>query len=233
MQKGDVNIKKYEVLLKDNIVVSGGHFMINSDGQPELNKGTIDSFKTAVRLYKIAKKKGLKTRLGLLINDIGTTCSKVAHVCKITDVFSRTNFSLPKEYQENLKNNGIKISEIELFWEKHARNRGKKIFNKFKRNHKLIKEIDNNYYLLDKNGYGLILLTRKSAQDPSGTPGCPLIMAGFNMEQEKRGYKHSLNVYYIGSDNLKNIPNYIVINKGSRVSELFGTKIKSKNIFID
>lgn len=226
------DINKYQKMLKDNVVITGGHFMINAGGKPELNKGTIDSFEIAAKLYKVAKEKKFKSRLGLLVNDIGTTCFKAVNACKTINVFSRNKFVLPKEYKTILKNNDIKISELELYWEKHARNRGKKTFTKFRHKSKIITEIGNNYYLLDKNGYGLILLTRKSTQDPSGTPACPLIMAGFNLEQEKRGHKNSINFYYRGDNNLINIPNYIVINKGTRLAKIFGSKISSENIYL-
>ena len=76
------------------------------------------------------------------------------------------------------------------------------------------------------------VLTRKRNEDKYGVPACPLIMAGLNIEQNKR-YPSSINFYYIGDDNIENVPNFFVIEKGLRVSELFGADIIVKNFYLN
>ena len=111
------------------------------------------------------------------------------------------------------------------------RNRGKKEFLKIKKNNKEIKDINGNKWLIDKQGWEKVLLTRKRENDKYGSPACPLIMAGYASEQKRRGFKSSLNIYYIGEDNRQNIPNYYIIEKGKKVAEILGTKIDVKNVY--
>jgi len=75
------------------------------------------------------------------------------------------------------------------------------------------------------------MLTRRALKDPYGTPACPLIMAAYAFEQEKKGYNSSLNFYYVDSDNFENIPNHFMIEKGYEVAKMFGTKIKVMNVY--
>ncbi|EKD57002.1 MAG: hypothetical protein ACD_58C00029G0002 [uncultured bacterium] len=218
--------------LRNNSMICGGHFMISQDGSPELNEGTIESFREAVKLFSITKNKYWNIGLGLLINDIGTVCSS-NNTCNIKNIFVKNKFTLPKVYLEILKDNQILPSKIIIFWEKHIRNRGKKEF--YKRKNSLSKKLEtmnDNIYLKDNKGYGLILLTRVNSDDKYGVPACPLIMAGLAFEQEKLGFDNSLNIYYVGDDNSKNIPNYLVIEKGKRVARIFNSKITINNVFL-
>ena len=84
----------------------------------------------------------------------------------------------------------------------------------------------------DPEGYGRIILTRTSGEDKYGTPACPLIMSGLSIEQSKL-YNSSVNFYYIGEDNISNIPNYFAIEKGKRICELIGCNLKIENLYFD
>ena len=194
-----------------------------------LNDGTINSFRKAAELYKMGKEKNYKIGLGILVNNIGDACGSY---CKAKP-FSKTDFSLPKEYTDILNGLGIGIKEVKIYWEKHIRNRGKKKFLRQAKKGDNIILAEGNYWLKDVDGYEKILLSRKKEQDKYGSPACPLIMAGLALEQERDGFGNSLNIYYIGNDNIRNIPNYFVIEKGKKVAERFGAKINVKNIYMN
>ena len=221
--------------LSNNCLITGGHYRIfykNKSFQENLNEGTINSFKLAVSLYKIAQSRELAIDIGILINDMGASCDDSE--CDIKNlVFERESYRLPNQYLEILEKEGISREMIKIFWEKHARNRGKKEFLKrLKRNSSDIFKEAGGFFISDTQGFGKIILTRKRESDKYGVPACPLIMAGLNLEQNKI-HKSSINFYYIGNDNLMNIPNYFVIEKGKRVSEIFRASISVNNIYFN
>jgi hypothetical protein len=221
--------------LSNNCLITGGHYRIfykNKSLIENLNEGTINSFKLAVSLYKIAKYRKLVIDIGILINDMGASCDD--NECDIKNLgFERESYRLPSQYLEILEQESIFREEIKIFWEKHIRNRGKKEFlKKLKKNNSNIFSEAEGFFISDSCGFGKIILTRKRGNDKYGVPACPLIMAGLNLEQNKT-YKSSINFYYIGNDNQINIPNYFVIEKGKRVSEIFGATISVNNIYFN
>ena len=146
---------------------------------------------------------------------------------------------MPAEYLEIIKRNGITGLPLQVFWEKHSRNKGKKELLKILRQKNndslktLIFKIENTgYFIEDKDNYGRIILTRLKGHDKYGTPACPLIMAGFNILQSA-GYEKSINFYYIGEDNIDNIPNHHAIEKGKITARLFGSRIQVENIYFN
>ncbi len=228
-------LKKAENLLKNKTIVTGGHFRIffNENRLIEnLNAGTIVSFRLAVELFLITREKDLDVSLGLLVNDMGSSCDEDG--CILGGLkFSREDYELPAEYLEILKSSGLEPEVVNIFWEKHVRNRGKKELLKLikKNSPDLIRETGG-IYIRDSDGYEKIILTRTLGKDKYGTPACPLIMGGLNIMNSKE-YENSINFYYTGNDNLDNIPNPHVIEKGRRVAELFGAKIDVNNIYFN
>jgi hypothetical protein len=222
---------RLEEEIQDNTIITGGHFMIKEDGEPELNKGTIDSFRLAAEVYKSTKENYQKVELGILINDIGATCSSDS--CSINKInFSREDYRLPEEYLKILSELGIEETEVNIYWEKTMRNRGHKIMRReIKKGNKKIQIIKKDHYLYDMVGYGEIVLSRGNGKDPYGTAACPLIMAAYAMKQQDKKFTKSVNIYYIDYDNIKNIPNQFSIDRGKRVADLFGAKIEVKNIY--
>ncbi|MBM3705786.1 MAG: hypothetical protein FJW66_04595 [Actinobacteria bacterium] len=263
--------------LTDNSIITGGHFRLFFDSlespaglRDSINPGTLKSFELAVKLFIFATQKNIKAELGVLINDMGSSCEEEGCLLKAS-IFSRENFSLPQQYLDIMNSYGLNKYRINMFWEKHARNAGKKHFLKVLKNiyrqkdlGKLqrksmerhvkeaavqekarktgektttktdisIKKEANGFFLIDPGYYEKIILTRTAAKDKYGTPACPLIMAGLSIIQG-RLYRSSINFYYTGADNISNIPNYFVIEKGKRVAELFGIKINVENIYFD
>jgi hypothetical protein len=225
-------IPNLEEIVGNGMLITGGHFMINKDSSPELNKGTVDSFRIAAELYKNAKEKGRDVGFGILINDIGATCDSQNGCNANKRNFSRENYSLPQEYLKILSDLKIGKEEVSIYWEKHMRNRGHKLLRKeVRKGNEDIEVLNGDHWLADEKGYGRILLSRAREHDQYGNAACPLIMAAFAMEQERKGFKNSLNIYYTGSDNLTNVPNHHVIEKGQRVAEIFGTSIDLKNVY--
>jgi hypothetical protein len=218
--------------LTNNLLITGGHFLVNGDILSQVNEGTIASFETAASVYTYAKKGGYKVGLGVLLNDIGMVCGGSDH-CHIVKPKKneRDSFVLPDSYKQILRNLDIPETEVHIFWEKHIRNRGKKLFNKIKKIRSDVKNIDGDYYLEDTEGYGNILLLRKMKNDKYGTPACPLIMAAYAFEQERAQYRHSMNLYYIDEENVSNIPSHVVIEKGKRVAEILGSQSLIQNIY--
>jgi len=230
--------------LQDNIIITGGHFRIFFEKDIKtvsLNIGTVLSFEYAVKLYLHAVSKNIKADLGVLINDMGSSCDENGCHLK-TSGFIRMDYPLPEEYIEVLSQNGIKDYPVKIYWEKHIRNRGKKELLKLLKKDSspninsgtksipcIIKE-KNALFIDDPQGYGKIILTRTQGKDKYGTPACPLIMSGFNIEQSK-SFDSSINFYYIGEDNINNIPNYFAIEKGKRICELIGYKLKIENLY--
>lgn len=217
-----------ENLLEDHILITGGHFMIGSDGLPQLNQGTINSFRKAVELFVLAKRQRVMAQLGLFINDIGLTCEASGHCSLKRTVFSKEQFVLPDAYQEILDKADLSSSDLQLFWEKTVRNQGAELFKKWKHTRNTLFEKDETgYWLHDKELFGRILLRRQS-----GLPTCPLIMAALTHEQCRLGFSSSLNIYYIDVDNKDNIPNHFVIEKGKRVAELLGARLNVNNVYV-
>jgi len=239
----------------NNLIITGGHFRIffNKSGfREEINSGTIKSFELALKMYLTLIKKNISANLGILINDMGSACDEGD--CYIEKIkFLREKYFLPSIYKEILTSAGLGPNHcktgkdiVKVFWEKHIRNTAKKEFIKIlkhtdsnpiesKKDHLTIdiKKEPSGFYIEDPRQYGKIMLTRTQGKDKYGTPACPLIMAGLNIMQSKQKYSMCLNFYYVGQDNILNIPNYFVIEKGKRVTELFGYNIEVKNIYFD
>ncbi len=216
-------------LLKDDTMVTGGHFTFQ-DGKPVLNDGTLVSFSYSLRAYTLSRSRGIRTKLGILINDIGQVCSE--EQCSIrTPSFDRKDFRFPEEYLRLLDEYGIPENDIFIFWEKFIRNRGKKELKRAMRKSTAIRQDEGGYWLDDEDRYGKLVLTRSTPKDPYGTPACPLIMAALLKEQERMGCTSSVNFYYVGNDNFQNIPNHFVIEKGSRVGAMFDCPLSAHNIF--
>jgi hypothetical protein len=232
--------------LQDNSIITGGHFRIffEKDIQAiSLNIGTVLSFEYAVKLYLHAVSKNTKADFGILINDMGSSCDENGCHLK-TSSFIRMDYPLPEEYIKILSQNGIKDYPVKIYWEKHIRNQGKKELLKLLKKGSdpnmnpcsksipcIIKE-KNALFLNDPQGYGKIILTRTQGKDKYGTPACTLIMSGFSIEQSKP-YDSAVNFYYIGGDNITNIPNYFAIEKGKRICELIGYKLNINNLYFD
>jgi len=228
-------LEKGQIKLRSNCIITGGHFRIffeDNNFTINLNTGTLKSFLLSVRLYKIARNKNLNPGLGILINDMDSSCDE-ENCLSAGSKFSRDGFFLPTEYLNILKEETLPIDLVKIYWEKHMRNRGKKeLLKKIKMKTGNILNEPKGLFLRDPGGYEKILLTRPRADDKYGAPACPLIMAGLNFEQDKN-YDSSVNFYYIGEDNQSNIPNYFVIEKAKRVSGFLGSKIIVNNIFFD
>jgi len=228
-------LQKGKRVLKDNCIITGGHFRIffNKNGRSEsLNKGTLKSFEAAVRLFKLARKKGLSSDLGILINDMGSACDEKG--CPVRPLsFSRDDYILPGSYIDILSSYGIAQKEVIIYWEKHIRNKSKKAFlKKIKNKNNDIIKRRQGYYLKTGGPFVKIILTRTQGKDKYGVPACPLIMGGLLKEQADL-YECSINYYYIGPDNLENIPNYFILGKANPVGEFLGADIKVENIFFE
>ena len=209
--------------------ITGGHFMIK-EGQPLLNEGTIESFRRAVELHK---KYFNNSVLGVLINDMGVTCQRVA--CPIDGrliKIDKQNFSLPAEYIEILQKNGLQEENIQIFWEKHIRNRAKKFFRrKFKSKFPFILREKTYFYdhpRVDKE----IPVSVVNEQDKYGTPTCALIMATFYKELERRGFRENFNFYYTGKDN-PNVPDPKILECGYFLADLTKQQIKVENFLFN
>lgn len=228
-------LERGQIYLRSNCIITGGHFRIFFEDKNftiNLNDGTLKSFLLSVKLYKIAITKNLKPDLGILINDMNSSCDEEGCILPGSK-FSRDGFILPVQYLKILKEEAIPVDLVIIYWEKHMRNRGKKeLLKKIKKKTDNILNKPKGLFLKDSGGYEKILLTRPRANDKYGAPACPLIIAGLNIDQDKK-YNSSVNFYYIGEDNHTNIPNYFVIEKGKRVSEFLGSKIIVNNIFFD
>jgi hypothetical protein len=220
--------------LRNNCIITGGHFRLfidQNDLRVFLNKGTLESFRMAIELYGIAKEKGITADIGILINDLSSSCEECDCLNGDLAGFKRNNFIFPGQYNDILKSNGISPNVLNIYWEKHMRNRAKKeLLKRMKVKDENIQNGSDGLFLLDPDGYGKIILTRKRDRDKYGAPACPLIMAGLNLEQDKH-YESSINFYYIGIDNLENIPNYHAIEKGAKVSKSFSARIEVNNIY--
>ncbi len=200
-----------------------------------LNEGTIKSFESAVNLYLKLKKEGQNVSLGILLNNIGCDCSGKDKCTKQTISFNENSFTLPINYKRTLKKKNINEHQLLIIWEKYIRNRSKKEFLKSLKKKETRERITliNGDLWLKSDLRGRIILTRSRNKDKYGAPACPLIMAGLYKHLEKMGFGLSINCYYIGSDNLTNIPNHNVIEKGMDVyNELFKEKeLKVFNLY--
>ena len=211
------------------ILITGGHFAI-INGEVNLNAGTIKSFENAVKFHKKRIKNSV---LGVLINDIGTVCG--VDKCSIIDngKFSRENFVLPSEYRDILEKNDLSKERVQIFWEKHIRNRASKFFRKkIKEGFSFIKEGGTYFYKhprTEKN----IPVSKINKLSKYGVPTCALIVSSFSKEIERRGFKENFNIYYTGKDNFLNIPNPEVLDCGMLLSDLTEQKIKVENILFN
>jgi len=213
----------------ESTIVTGGHFMITN--KDNLNRGTIDSFHRAVQTFKLLDENGIRARFGLFINDIGLTCSGTDS-CSLEKMKLINGPLLPNEYAQILIENGIGENEIVIISERFLRNRAKRIFHQVRKRTDAFVERSEGYYFLPKDRPEIIL-TRKNTYDKYGTPACPLIMCAFGLELKRMGYSNSINYYYVGSDNLSNIPNYLPIEKGKLLAHEMDPSIKTENIYLN
>lgn len=228
-----VNEKLLEKQLRNNMAISGGHFMIQEDGTANLNQGTIDSFKESVKMYATAKNKQWNVQLILLINNMGAVCDTKKNVCMIDPEELKSNFSLPKEYNQILKEFNISQGEVKIYWEKNLRNRGKKeLLKKVKEEDKNIELKEGAYWFINPDDGRKITLSRPNPNDKYGIPACPLIMTAFADKIRKEGYETSLHFYYVDLENEDNIPNYFAIEKGRIVAESFYNDLNIMNIYL-
>ena len=219
--------------LEPKTLITGGHIVLG-DLAASLNDGTVLSFYAAVRAYKSNLSRGVPVGLGILINDIGMVCG--ANSCSINKSSTgRTEFKFPDIYARILDEAQVPVSGVQIFWEKHMRNRGQKELLKRLDKHPRIRVIDGESWLVGENSSefddSATLLARRSAHCESGTPACPLIMGAYGMDQHRRGYTTSVNFYYVGEDNFENIPNHFNIEKGVEVAAVFEPRIQIKNIY--
>lgn len=220
----------FSSFIQDNTLITGGHFTLTQDYN-SINDGTIASFRNAVEHYSKAKPLFKNVSLGILINDIGSICSGSS--CSVVSVPSKENFILPDIYRSILNDFYIKEEELIIFWEKHMRNRAKKMLHKaLGQNHPHIFYVDGGYVYRCPLKNVEILLTRYSKQDKRGTPACPLIMSAFASEQMRNGFSSSFNFYYVGEDNYTNVANHFIIEKSKFLSESLKQNISIKNIYI-
>lgn len=226
-----VNELPFSALEGGKVLVTGGHFVAGP--KPLLNCGTLTSLQVAAIAYKRLLSKNINASLGILVNDIGATCSATG--CSLVgSSFNRETFEFPECYCDTLSAMEIEISDVSIFWEKKMRNRGQKVLRQRVGRDESIKVIEGESWLLTRDSDGLeddYLLARNSPHCPSGTPACPLIMGGYSLEQDRQGYLSSLHYYYIGEDNYTNIPNYLQIEKGVRVGQFFGSRTNIRNVY--
>ena len=218
--------------VQNNMILTGGHFML-SNNQPILNSGTIESFKKTASLYSMHHKNFDNLGLGILINDIGSTCTQES--CSISRERNTSVPQLPNEYICILDEFGVSHDEVIIFREKHIRNRAKKLLKSMlKLNTATIfyKENEGYFYKCPRTNVEVIL-TRYNKCDVRGTPACPLIMAAFSAEHQRLGYEKSLSTYYIAEDNYQNIQNHFVIEKGRHIATVFNIKKDDiKNVYV-
>ncbi|PIS04715.1 MAG: hypothetical protein COT81_05005 [Candidatus Buchananbacteria bacterium CG10_big_fil_rev_8_21_14_0_10_42_9] len=168
-------VKKLKPKISEPCLFTGGHIVMTGNNQLSPNEGTIKSFHYAAEFYKNYEANHSNVGIGTLINDIGQTCD--INQCSTTkQVFERTKFTLPKAYHTILQEFLSFPEYLDIYWEKHMRNRGKKELLKRIKS-KNIKLYDEGYYWLSLNKK--YLLTRKNSIDIYGTPACPLIMAAY------------------------------------------------------
>ncbi len=218
----------------NNTLITGGHFLLTEDGS-SINLGTIRSFREAANLYAAHKHIASNLALGILINDIGAVCGSASanSSCSLAPTTSKANFSLPVEYQNILSEYGLHIEELAIFWEKHMRNRGKKLLLKeLAKQNQHIHSYQGGYIYSNPQEKIEILLTRASRHDPHGTPACPLIMGAYAIEAYQMGFSSSINFYYVNENNYKNVANHFVIEKGKYVALQFMSKLNIKNIYL-
>lgn len=214
---------------QETTIVTGGHFMITNKNH--LNTGTINSFYKAVQTYKLLDERGVRVKLGLFINDIGISCSGTDS-CSLTKVRLINEPAIPFEYRQILEENGIEEDEVVIISERFLRNRAKRIFHQVRKQNTAFVEREEGYYYTPKDRPEIIL-TRKNFSDKYGTPACPLIMSAFGLELKRMGYKSSINYYYVGNDNISNIPNYLPIEKGKLLAHELDPDIITQNIYLN
>lgn len=213
---------------QENTIVTGGHFMVTN--RENLNEGTINSFRKAVQTFELLTESGVSVTLGVFINDIGLTCSGTDS-CSLAKIKLINGPALPDVYKKIAAENEIDESEIVIISERFLRNRAKRIFHHVRKQTNAIVEHEEGYYFMPKDRPEIIL-TRKNAHDKYGTPACPLIMGAFGLELKRMGFNNSINYYYVGSDNLSNIPNYLPIEKGKLLAHEIDPNIKLENIYL-
>lgn len=229
----EVDEKLFEKKLCNNMIITGGHFMILEDGKPNLNEGTINSFEATVKAYAKARDKKLRVGLGILINNMGGVCDAKKKVCVVNPEELKEHFDLPEEYNKVLEKYGVKREDVKVYWEKSLRNRGKKeLHKKIDAKEEYVEYKEGAYWFVNPKDGRRITLSRPNPNDKYGIPACPLIMAAFECQIQKDGFKHSLNFYYIDLENEDNIPNYFAIEKGRVVAEQFYDDVDIMNVYL-
>lgn len=194
-------------LVSDGDIITGGDLAVTDLISPPAF--CLATFQLAVHTYAMAKREGLG--LGVLVNDIGTTCAVACDGHSLA--FDRATFMLPESYRVILDSYGVAEGDVKIFWEKHLRNRGKNVYVK-------------QFGSLDVNEEGLALkhtrvqipLFRYSPSTDHMVAACPLIMATFHAEQERRGFLGSVNIYPpVGAS-----PIDPIVSKGTFVAETLG-----------
>lgn len=220
-------------IFKNNLIITGGHFLLLPDGQANLNEGTINSFKEAAEVFTAAKKQGFQVALGILVNNMGGVCDTKKQVCVIDPEKIKEFFKLPPAYTEILKNLKIEEKEVVIYWEKGLRNVGKKqLLKQLKAKNPNIKEKEGSYEFINPADDRSIILSRANPNDKYGIAACPLIMAALVEQMKKDGFSSSLSFYYVDIENEENIPNYFAIEKGRVVAESFFPGSEVVNIYL-
>ncbi len=225
--------EQFEKSLTDNMIITGGHYMVMSDGSANMNQGTIDSFEAALKMYSLAKKKGKKVGLGVLINNMGGVCDAKEKVCNIKSDEVIENHVPPPEYIDLMDLYEIPHEELNIYWEKHMRNRGKKeLLKKIKAKADYIKLKSDAYWFINPVDGRRITLSRPNPNDKYGIAACPLIMSAYAYQHKQDGFTSSLNFYYVDSENEINIPNYFAIEKGRVVAKYFYDNLNIINVYM-
>ena len=227
------NLQSIEKLFKDDLIITGGHFMILPNGQANLNSGTINSFKEACEYYLEAKDRGVKVSLGILVNNMGGVCDIKKQTCIADPEKIKKDFKLPNEYLKILEKIQMNPNALKIYWEKSLRNLGKKqLLKQIKQKNKNILLKDGAYWLVNPDDGRSINLSRANANDKYGIAACPLIMAALAEQMKKDGFSSSLNFYYVDTENEENIPNYFAIEKGRIVAGNFFPGNEMTNVYL-
>ena len=94
----------FESVVTNGCIITGGHFVLRGDQNPGLNDGTKLSLQVATELFSKLVNKKENIKLGMLINNIGSTCD--LNVC-YTSSSSSSKFIFPEEYTKMLEENNL------------------------------------------------------------------------------------------------------------------------------
>ncbi|MDP2946926.1 MAG: hypothetical protein Q8N88_02330, partial [Nanoarchaeota archaeon] len=165
----EINKNILDKMLGNDLIITGGHFLILENGKPNLNPGTIDSFKAAVVAYKTAREKNLNVHLGILINNMGGVCDTKKNICVIDPEEIKKVFKLPDPYLELLAEVKVQPESVKIYWEKSLRNRGKKeLLKKIKQENGCIEYKEGAYWFVNPKDGRRITLSRPNPNDKYG-----------------------------------------------------------------